>query len=105
MALLGELASSVTSKNAGPFWITIDIRCGDRARFEAIRAALTTEAVAARCGVAPDKIKRFDIAELSVVKLSLHRPVVQGALSDRDMHGAQHANLLREMDLAVSVAP
>lgn len=105
MALLGRIASSVTSKNAGPYWITIDIRCGDPARFNTIRTALTTEAVAARCGVTPDKIKRFDIVELSVVKLSLPRAVVQGALSDRDMHGAQYANLLREMDLSLSSTP
>lgn len=99
MARLDNIAESVRSKNAGPFWITIDIRCGDPERFRAVGAALTTELAASCCGVAPDRIKRFDIAELSVVKFSVRRPVPQGALTDRDMHGAQPANLFAELDL------
>jgi Domain of unknown function (DUF4387) len=30
MATLGELAKLVRSKNAGPFWLTIDIMFNDR---------------------------------------------------------------------------
>ena len=39
-------------------------------------------------------VKRFDIADLNAIKFSFRRPVVQGARTDRDMHGAQWAILL-----------
>lgn len=99
MARLDEIVASVTSKNAGPFWITIDIRCGDPERFATIGQALTTERAAACCGVSPKELKRFDIAPLSVIKFSLRRTSVQGAPTDRDLHGAQHANLFRELEI------
>lgn len=99
MTKMGKIVDSVVSKNAGPFWITIDIRCGDPVRYAAMGQILTTERVAELCGVVPSALKRFDIAELSVIKFSLRRTAVQGALSDRDMHGAQHANLFRELDI------
>ena len=105
MAILGDIVDSVTSKNAGPFWITVDIRCGDLARFSAVGDALTTEAAAARCGVPAAELKRFDIADLCVIKFSLKRTAVQGAPTDRDMHGAQHANLFREMELPSYAGP
>ena len=30
MSTLGEKVKKIRSKNAGPFWITIDIFCGDK---------------------------------------------------------------------------
>ena len=38
----------------------------------------------------------FRLEALNVIKISLPRPVVQGSLQDRDMHGAQWANVLTE---------
>ena len=99
MAELGQIAEKVRSKNAGPFWLTIDIFCGDRAVFDRISANLDTARVAALFRAAPDQIKRFDIADLNVVKFSLPRPAVQGTRADRDMHGAAWAVLLEELQI------
>lgn len=99
MAELGALVEKVRSKNAGPFWLTIDIFCGNSAAFDRVSKSLSSERVAAVYGVAPDVLKRFDIADLNVVKFSLPRPVVQGTRADRDMHGAGWAVLLEELDL------
>ncbi|MFN3642741.1 MAG: DUF4387 family protein [Gemmobacter sp.] len=96
---LGDRVLKVRSKNAGPFWVTIDVFCGDAARFAEVAARLDTARVAALYGLAPDALRRFDIADLSVVKFSLPRPVVQGAPEDRDMHGAAWACLLEEAAL------
>ena len=98
---LGDYAYKVRSKNAGPFWVTIDVFCGDAARFKAIRAALKTEAVAALYDQPRQMLKRFEIADIHAIKFSLPRPVVQGSRYDRDMHGAQYAVLLAELDLDV----
>lgn len=99
MAELGQIADKVRSKNAGPFWVTLDVFCGDAARFEHVTQHLDTQAVAALFETSIKTLKRFDIADLHVIKLSLPRPVVQGMRADRDMHGAQWGALLAEMTL------
>ncbi len=97
MTELGQIAQKVRSKNAGPFWLTIDIFCGSAEVFNRVKAALKDEEVARLYGVDRQLMKRFDIADLNVVKLSFPRPQVQGTRTDRDMHGAGWAALLEEM--------
>ena len=99
MTRLGDIVVKVRSKNAGPFWLTIDIFCGTPEAFETVSARLSTERVADLYRAPPGDVKRFDIADLMVVKFSLPRPVVQGSREDRDMHGAGWAVLLEEADL------
>ena len=45
------------------------------------------------------RLIQFDIRDLNVIKFSFPRPVVQGARADRDMHGAQWAILLAELEM------
>jgi hypothetical protein len=73
--------------------------CGDAATYADVVQRLSTEHTARLFGVSPERLKRFDIADLHVVKFSLPRPVVQGSRYDRDMHGAQWAALLSEAEL------
>ncbi len=96
MPELRSLVTKVRSKNAGPFWLTIDIFCGSQAAYERVRDGLATTRVAEVFGTQSQTIKRFDIPDLQVVKFSLPRPAVQGSLHDRDMHGASWAALLGE---------
>ena len=100
MPRLADLVVKVRSKNAGPFWVTVDVFCGEPAAFARVSAALDTAAVAALYGQPVQAVKRFDIADLAVVKFSFPRPVVQGSAQDRDMHGAQWAHLLAEAEVA-----
>lgn len=97
MTELGQIAQKVRSKNAGPFWLTIDIFCRNRADFKRVSSGIDTEKVAALFRIDPTQIKRFDITDLNVVKFSLPRPAVQGTRADRDMHGAAWAVLLEEI--------
>jgi hypothetical protein len=39
--------------------------------------------------VDPDLVEVFLLANLRAIKISFPRPVVQGSLRDRDMHGGQ----------------
>lgn len=96
---LGDLVLKVRSKNAGPFWLTVDIFCGDADRFARVCGALDTGEVARLFATPRQTLKRFDIADLAVVKFSLPRPVIQGSREDRDMHGAQWAHLLEEIEV------
>jgi Domain of unknown function (DUF4387) len=99
MTQIRDIVTKVRSKNAGPFWVTIDIFCGTEPAFRQISESLSTDRVATLFNCQPDHIKRFDIASLNVVKFSFPRPHVQGAVADRDMHGAGWAPLLAELDL------
>lgn len=99
MPKLADVVVKVRSKNAGPFWVTIDIFCGSQQAFERVLASLSTERVAELFKQPLKTIKRFDIKDLHVVKFSMPRPVIQGSRFDRDMHGAQWAVLLSECQL------
>lgn len=99
LARVGDIADKVRSKNAGPFWLTIDIFCGSDDAFAQLQAKLDTAQVARLFGAETQLLKRFDMPDLNVVKISLPRPTIQGAVEDRDMHGASWASLLTEMEL------
>jgi uncharacterized protein DUF4387 len=96
---LRDIVDKVRSKNAGPFWLTIDIFCGTPQVFARVRDGLTTETVAALLDSNAQDFKRFDISTLNVVKFSLPRPEVQGSPDDRDMHGASWAALVAGIEL------
>jgi len=46
MANLGDVVEKAINKNAGPFWLTIDIFCGSSSAFEQTSTELSTERVA-----------------------------------------------------------
>ncbi len=87
---LGDLALEVRSKNAGPFWMTLEAFMPDEATYRIADALITQELISELYHVAPASMQIFRIPELHVVKVSFPRPVVQGSLHDRDMHAGQH---------------
>ncbi|MEM7046373.1 MAG: DUF4387 family protein [Pseudomonadota bacterium] len=95
MVKLGDVAQNIRSKNAGPFWITVDIFCGDH--YQDICAALPMARLAQIVG--QSDIRRFEIPELQVLKVSFVRTAPQGSRFDRDMHGAQWAVLFADVSL------
>lgn len=99
MPRVGDVAMKVRSKNAGPFWVTVDIFCGSEAAFKRVSQGLSTERLQALFQANPGDLKRFDIADLNVVKIALPRPKVQGTLADRDMHGAAWGPLVAEIEI------
>ena len=99
MPLLGEKVKKIRSKNAGPFWITIDIFCGSKVVFDEVRVSLDNLRIINLFQINGQTLKRFEIENLNVIKFSFPRQIIQGDILDRDMHGAQLAVLLSEMDL------
>jgi len=96
---IGDLAE-VRSKNAGPFWITFDLFCGDAERHSRLAGMLTVRQFAALLRVDPQTVRMFSIPDLAVLKFSVPRPVPQGDARDRDLHGAAWAALLAESELS-----
>lgn len=99
MAMLRDVVQKVRSKNAGPFWLTVDIFCGSSDAFQTVTNGLSGDRVAQVFGADPADINTYHIPSLNVVKFSLPRPTIQGSPEDRDMHGASWAALLSEVEL------
>lgn len=99
MARLGDSVEKLRSKNAGPFWLTIDLFCGDASRYADVVPKVSVDMIAAAFDIDVGAVKRFDIANLHVIKFSLPRPTIQGAINDRDMHGASWAALLADIEI------
>lgn len=97
MTKLSDIAIKIRSKNAGPFWLTIDIFCDGKDAFNKVCQLADSERVASALGASVQELKRFEIGDLHVLKFSLPRPEIQGTRFDRDMHGASYANLLAEL--------
>ncbi len=87
---LGDLALEVRSKNAGPFWMTLEAFMPDEETYRIADALITAELISELYQVAPESLQVFRIPALRVVKVSFPRPIVQGSLHDRDMHAGQH---------------
>jgi uncharacterized protein DUF4387 len=89
---LGELAQEVRSKNAGPFWVTMELfmRSAEDYATVADEDFINEEVIARLYELDPADIQIFRIPVLNVVKISFPRPVAQGSLRDRDVHAGQH---------------
>ena len=103
MTTLGELATLVRSKNAGPFWLTVDIFLPDAAAYERAAASpvlMNIDSMAERYDVAPGEMKIFRLPDLRAIKISFPRPSAQGGAHDRDMHGGQQYVPLLDIEIA-----
>ncbi|WP_206795765.1 DUF4387 domain-containing protein [Amycolatopsis sp. MtRt-6] len=87
---LADLAHEVRAKNAGPFWVTMELFLRDADGYR-LAADLVDERLIARLYRLEESVIRiFRIPSLNVVKISFPRPVSQGSLRDRDVHAGQH---------------
>ena len=101
MPALKELVQYVRSKNAGPFWVTIDVFCADQASYASLKQAplLAPAGIAAVYGVPATLVKTFHDDALRVIKISFPRPIVQGSLDDVDSHAGQYFVTLLDRDI------
>ena len=101
MPKVRDVCRHVRSKNAGPFWITLDLSFPDRAAFDrhATSSALQPDAIARLYDVQPDLVKVFLVPDLLVVKISYPRKRPQGGMLERDMHGGQQYVALLDVDV------
>ena len=99
MAKVADIVESVRSKNAGPFWLTIDIFCSNKSTFNNLCENLHTSQICDAFKLEFKQIQRFELYDLNVIKFSMPRPFTQGSILDRDMHGATYAALIYELEL------
>jgi len=89
--MLGELAQYIRSKNAGPFWVTIDIFFRDPQTFARVRDGklINQEVIHELMGVSTGEVEIYYCDNINVIKVSYPRGVSQGGALDRDVHAGQ----------------
>ncbi|GAA0334600.1 DUF4387 domain-containing protein [Sphingomonas oligophenolica] len=102
MPKLGDVASHVRSKVAGPFWVTIDVFFPDRDSYARWHdnPALRRESVAKIYEVASDTVSIYPVEKLNMVKISYPRATPQGGVTERDLHSGQQFAYLLEVEMA-----
>lgn len=102
MSSLKDVAQYVRSKAAGPFWVTVDIFCGESEVFERVCKApsLSATAVAKLYGVSANSVKVLPVPNLNVLKISFPRREPQGSPHDADSHAGQFFVALLEAEIA-----
>jgi hypothetical protein len=101
MPKVSDVCRHVRSKNAGPFWVTVDLFFRDEELFRRYRdaPALGPELFGRLYGTDPDLVKRLPVDTLRVLKISFPRAKPQGWMGERDMHAGQHYARLLDVDI------
>jgi hypothetical protein len=94
--LLLELCSLVRSKNAGPFELTFDFMCrGEETYRRLCESKMLTPELFARLFHTDERdVLFFEHDAALAVKVSIPRPIIQGALEDTDCYGGQQYALV-----------
>ena len=106
MSKVSEVCRHVRSKNAGPFWITVDLFFGDQVMFEKYAGSpeLQVPAIATLFDAEEGLVKRFPLPNLLALKISYPRKRPQGGVLERDMHGGQQYLRLLDVELSSMLA-
>jgi Domain of unknown function (DUF4387) len=100
---LGEVATVVRSKNAGPFHVTFDIMFSDHDAFTRIlhSGQVSRERFALTYGLRPEEVQWTTYEPGLGFKATIRRPMASGDPRDGDVYGCQqHGPLLAwEIDL------
>ena len=101
MPKLSEVCHDIRSKNAGPFWITVDLFFSSRETFDRYAASspLQSAALALVFDVRTDQVGCYAVPELSVLKISYPRKDPQGGMIERDLHGGQQFARLVDIEV------
>ena len=102
MATLGELATTLRSKNAGVNQVTFDLISPDRATYERVlrSGSVTRSSIARLFNIAPETISdfiTFDVA--NAIKFRLFREVPNGSPGDWDVLGCQQYGPLMDLEI------
>ncbi|HEV3410478.1 MAG TPA: DUF4387 domain-containing protein [Chthoniobacterales bacterium] len=104
MAKLGDLASVIRSKNAGPFQITIDVMFANAGDYRRVLKAdaLTAAEVAKRYRIEEREVAVIPFDRVFAIKITIPRrwgSRGSGSAGDRDVYGAQQHGPLVDLEI------
>ncbi|MBO4388661.1 MAG: DUF4387 family protein [Spirochaetales bacterium] len=96
-----QTVRAIRSKNAGPFWVTIDAFCDNAEDTALVSASFTrNKALIAKIfNVRESLVKIFTLTHIHVVKVSVPRIPIEGARDEKDMHGGQQYVSLLDLEV------
>ena len=99
---LGKRTQLIRTKNAGPFWITLDIVFENDEDFERVisEKVLTKEWIFGTYKIPQDTLISIEIPAARAIKFSFPRPRIQGDHGETDMYSGQQYEPL--LDLQIS---
>lgn len=102
MPRVKDVCRHVRSKNAGPFWVTIDLFFDGPESFARYAGdpALGPDAISRLYGADPALVKRFAVDSLNILKISYPRATPQGGMVERDLHAGQQYVRLLDVEFA-----
>lgn len=91
MVTVQQACRHIRSKNAGPFWVTIDFFFDGKENFERYHRsdAIGAQAIAQAFGIDAALVQHHPVHDLNVLKVSYPRSSAQGGVVERDMHSGQ----------------
>ena len=91
MSTIEETVKYIRSKNAGPFWLTVDAFCHNVEDTKLVTAAFERERdfIAKTYQVKPEDLEIYCLEHIQVAKLSFPRVPIEGSRDELDMHGGQ----------------
>lgn len=101
MPTIKEVCRHVRSKNAGPFWVTIDLFFDGEDNFKhySESSALGPALFERVYGADPKWVRRYPAPSLNMVRFSYARTSGQGGEVERDMHGGQQFARIMDVEL------
>ncbi|SMF56077.1 protein of unknown function [Xaviernesmea oryzae] len=91
MQTLGDIASLMRSKNAGPFYMTFDFMFENEEKYEQARTStnLTPERIASLYGVPAESVQIHHYRPAWAIKVTMPRKAPSCDPLDTDTHGGQ----------------
>ena len=101
MTKLRDVCLHIRSKQAGPFWVTVDIWFDSSSSFERYKdsSALGPDVFKSLYGTDPELIKKIEVKDFNLIKISYPRPTPQGGMIERDMHSGQQCMRLLGLEM------
>jgi hypothetical protein len=102
---LFEIAKLVRSKNAGPFFLTIDILFANQEIFQKVKACgvLNEELISIVYGIPLEEVQGFSCDYAMALKFSFPRPVAAGDFMDTDVFGGQQHGPLVNLEIPIEM--
>lgn len=105
MPRLGDLASVIRSKNAGPFQVTIDIMFATAEDYRRVlnSTVFTAAEVAKRYSIGESDVAVIPFDRVHAIKITIPRrwgSRGSGSAGDRDVYGAQQHGPLVDLEIA-----
>jgi hypothetical protein len=107
MALLGDVATTIKSANAGASWLTFDIVFSDQTTFDRVcdSGVLVPALFAHLLAVDPGGVRVFRCDAVLTIKVTIPRTTSTGGPEETDFDGVQQFVPLLDIELPMGSCP